>query len=489
MESDDTEKEQEKTGGGLQLDVLKSYLTFAARAVRKRLYLSVPIFVIGTALTILAVRFLPRTFQCSTVMMGESNQVFGDWQPQPFAGVNNLVMRRENLEALVRDTGLVKKSEARRPPLLKMKDDLAQSIFGKWDSDLKAVILVGTLESRLGVSTDGPTMTVSVQWTDGETAAEIAEAARESFLKTRRATDLAAFHEKMAILDGHATKLRSEIEQLASQIAKEQETGSRSNRDPLPATSAAPRALPPRVGVRRAESQADPGQPERKEKLEAMRRRLADLDGERDRRVREERAKLADLRLRLAPSHPEVLTAEQRLAMLAQEPSEVALLRTEIKSFEQEIAQRDALSVLQGKGSRFLGAPAAPVAEPLPTSITELLNENDADPALLAQLSGAVAKYGALRDQVRSGRIDIDTAQAAFNQRYRIIVPAEAPSRPIKPNILTVFGGGLAVALLLALLLPILAELRTGVIRARWQVHLMHLPVLAELRLPPSSGS
>jgi uncharacterized protein involved in exopolysaccharide biosynthesis len=220
-----------------------------------------------------------------------------------------------------------------------------------------------------------------------------------------------------------------------------------------------------------------------------MKRKLADLDGERERRIRDERAKLADLRLRLGPSHPEVLTIEQRLAMLSQEPSEVVLLRTEVKSFEQEIAQRDAQTGMAGVMRSSLAAADGPAVESLPPAITELLNEDDADPAQLAQLSGAIAKYGALRDQIRSGRMDIDTAQAAFGQRYKMLVPAEAPTRPIKPNPLTILGGGLMAALLLALLVPILAELRTGVIRERWQVQHMQLPVLAELRLPPSPGS
>jgi len=51
-----------------------------------------------------------------------------------------------------------------------------------------------------------------------------------------------------------------------------------------------------------------------------------------------------------------------------------------------------------------------------------------------------------------------------------------------------VVGGGLFVTLLLSLLAPILLELRAGVIRERWQVEHIQLPVLAELRLPPHSS-
>jgi hypothetical protein len=39
--------------------------------------------------------------------------------------------------------------------------------------------------------------------------------------------------------------------------------------------------------------------------------------------------------------------------------------------------------------------------------------------------------------------------------------------------------------LLLALLVALLAELRTGTIVERWQVQRLRLPVLAEVKLPP----
>ena len=50
-------------------------------------------------------------------------------------------------------------------------------------------------------------------------------------------------------------------------------------------------------------------------------------------------------------------------------------------------------------------------------------------------------------------------------------------------------GGGLFAALLLALLVPILLELRTGIIVERWQVQQLRLPILAELPLPPGSDN
>ena len=483
--SDEEEVEEGEQGRGFQLEVLRSYVAFIQRAVRRRLPLTLLVVVVGLVLTGTAWRYLPRTFVCTTVMMGESNKVFGDWQTAPFAAAGNLIMRKENLEAIARDAKLAKTYRERRPPLLRVKDSFVQSIFGKWGDDVIHAIVVGTLESRIFVSSDGGTLTVSVNWTDGVTAAEIAEAALQSYLRTRRATDTAAFTEKMAILDRHATKVRQEIDQLVEQIRETEEKQAKES--PAPSASAPTARTVRRIVRTRALANAgDPDQGKRKEDLASKKRRLAELEGERERQLREERARLSELRLKLAPSHPNVLTSEQRIEMLSQLPSEVALLRAEVAGLEQDITQRDSMARLGGARNSSVGSSGD--AEPLPAAITDLLNEVDVDQALLAQLSGAVTQYGSLRAQIRSEKIDVDTANAAFNQRYKVVVPVETPFQPVKPKPLMILGVGLLLSLLFALVLPVLLELRKGIIVERWQVQHMQLPVLAELRLPPRSG-
>jgi len=498
MQGDESENEEGGGTRGLQPEVIKSYLVFAARAVKKRWWVSGLIFAVGFGITIVAFRLLPRTFNCTTVMMGETNQVLEGWTGQNlFAAAPNLIMRHENLEAIVRDTDLVRKYVQRRPSFLAFKDQTIQRLFGAWDEETMKAILVGTLEYRVGVTTDGATMTISADWTDGKTAAEIAEAARDSYVKNRHSAEMSAFQEKMAILDGHAAKLRDEVESLATQIRtvnedklNEARAEARKAVPPSSSVPAPPVARAPRIAMPRpAAVEEDTDQPALKERLDAMKRKLSDLEGERDRRLREERGKLSELKLRLTPSHPEVVASEQRIALLAQEPSEIVLLRTETKSLENEIKQREALARRgSSSGSGGGSGPATASAEPLPNDIIKLLDEDDADPIMVAQLSGAISKYGALRSEIRSARIDLDTTQAAFNHRYKLVVPAAVPSEPVKPKAAVVLGGGFVAALLLALLIPILAELRSGIMVERWQVHQFQLPVLAELRLPPNSS-
>jgi hypothetical protein len=301
---------------------------------------------------------------------------------------------------------------------------------------------------------------------------------------------MSAIQEKMSILDGHASKLRDEIEQLAQQIKEETEQKLAEKRAAAAtsASAAAPAREAPRV-ARRVEAgtpAVDTGLLEKKERLAELKKKIAELTGERERRLRDEKNKLADLKLKLASSHPDVLMTQSRIQLLSQDPPEVASLQAQATALDQQIDVSEGSTGRRSSSTKAGGSSLS--ADPLPAAITELLEKDDADPAMVAQLSGAIGKYGNLRSDIRSGRIDLDTAQAAFARRYKIIVPAEVPGRPVKPKAAVVIGGGFFGALLLAFLIPILLELRTGIIVERWQVEMVRLPVLAELKLPPRSG-
>ena len=497
-DSDHEDQEETGGGGGFQVEILKSYLSFAGRALKSRLLVVFGVLAIGIGITSALFVFIPRTFSCTTVLMTLGNPILdgSNSGANPFAGASDLILRHENLTSIIEGTGLVSKADARRPTLLKLKDRAMRALFGEMNEKTKVASLVGTLEGKIEVSTDKGDLAVKADWSDGATAAELAGAARESFLKARRTAEIAAFEEKMSILDGHATTLRDEVDALAKQLqAAREERRGRAREEKKQkgdaASAAAPAAASPqpvRVAVRQP-AEPDGQLPALTEKLAASKQKLAELSAERERRLREAQAKFEEMKLRLTPSHPEVITQGERVAMLSQVPSDVALLKAEIRDLESDIKQR---SLASSGGTLSIGAalgrsqPAG--AAPLPPEITDLLDKDDMDPALMAQLSSTVIKYAGLRDQILSARIDLDTAQAAFNHRYQLIVPAEVPSKPIKPKPAMIIGAGLAVSILLALLIPLALELRTGIMIERWQVQAVQLPVLAELHLPPYSS-
>jgi uncharacterized protein involved in exopolysaccharide biosynthesis len=473
-------------------ELFHSYLAFIKRALKHRWPWTGALFVVGMIITVLIAVYYPRTYTSRTVLMGEGNKVLeGHEGPISLAGADSLIARHDNLEALIKSTDLARKRDERRPPILKLKDRAIAWAFGPIPKDQMTDILIGTLETRLMVEVKGNILDVSVDWNDGETAAELAEAARESFVKSRHTAEISAFQEKMGILEGHAANIRKEIEELAKQIQtlaeqkvaeaeRKAEDGAKTKAKDKDSDSApAPRIrVAPRPVARGSEAAG--------QQLAEKQRKLSALETDRETRLRAEQAKVDELRLTLTPSHPDMVEAQRRLALVAQPSSEVMLLRAEINTLLGEVEQQTALDALRPTpgGRRPAGAL---LSETLPTEIMALLDE-EVDPAMQEQLRGAVMKFGSIRQELRSARIELDTAQAAFAHRYKIVVPAEPPQGPRKPKVIMIVLGGLAASLLIGLLFPILAELNRGVISEHWQVHQLQLPVLADLKLPPRSA-
>jgi uncharacterized protein involved in exopolysaccharide biosynthesis len=479
----------EDSGGGFNLEMVRSLLKFSKNAIARRKLVVGIVAVVGLALTFAAAKYLPRSYECKTTMMALASGVLdAERGPQPLAGAEGLIMSHENLEKLTRDIDLKKKFVSRRPALLAFKDSLIQSVFGPMDDKVLTSVIIGTLGSKIEPTVEKDELSIQVTWTDGQTAAEITEAAREGFLRIRHTAEMSAFQDKMSILDSHAVALRAEIGVLAQQM-KERLAEKRAELEAEAKAEVAKNpGSPKRTIFRRAASKpiTDEQIPELRSRLVGLKQQLNNAESERTARIRQEEGKLEDLKLRLTPSHPQVITQQERVGMATQVPSELSLLRAEVQDMESQIRQREAM---QGQRSGVaLSSTEAVGSEPLSTEVLGLLDERDADPALAAQISGAVVRYGSLRDDIRGAKLALDTAQAAFSRRYKVTLPVEAPSEPTKPKKAVVLGIGAAISLLLALLLPILLELKRDVIVEQWQVNQFQLPVLADLRLPGKDG-
>ncbi|MEO8904987.1 MAG: hypothetical protein ABI488_21305 [Polyangiaceae bacterium] len=496
-EDEQNEEDASGGGGGFQLEHLQSYLRFGKAAVRKRWLTALAIFGAGMTLTIAIAVYAPRTFACTTVLMGSGSMLDGQNTPNALVGAQELILRHQNLESMIRDIGLIEKNAVRRPPLLRLKDRLSRAVSGPLSKKIQLASLVGTLETKIDVSTEKGDLIIKASWSDALTAAELAAAARDSFVKARHTAEISAFEEKMAILDGHGDKLREEIGVLADQLksVRDAKIGEvREMRTEANKAKAAELAAERRNVIVRAPAanpaQADTQTPELKGKLEALRAKLATSEADRDQRLRAAQAKLDDLKLKLTPSHPAVVAQQQQVAMLSEVPSDVALMRAEVKDMAGELKQREGLASQGGLGASTGQGGArsvSAVSDLLPLDITDLLQRDNLDPGLTAQLSSTVMKYGALRDDLITTRIELDTAQAAFNHRYQVIIPAEVPTKAEKPKPALIVGGGMFLWLVLALFIPIWGELKKGVIVESWQAEQLQLPVLAELRLPPNS--
>jgi uncharacterized protein involved in exopolysaccharide biosynthesis len=505
MAHDDEEETVEEQHGHSQADLIRSYLAFGLRAIRHRQVLASLVFVVAAALTVLLVTIWPRTYHCEMRLMSQhAEALLRGERVEAFKGASDTIHRRENLETVVRQTELVKNWPLTRPPALKFKDRVMEALRGPTsDADMESM-LVATLDLKLSVSTNENTMTIGVDWPDAQMAGKLVEATHQTFLQVRHGADVSTIAEYISILEGHAGELRQEIDTLAEQVQKlTGDRGKPGDRTPQPAASdtRTPTAAPRPVAIR-PRLMPDEDLPRLKTQLEMEQNLLKSSQEARRSKLIELETRLTEARARYTPAHPIVVDLEKQRADTAQDTPEITARKATIAELEAQIKERTA-NYEAGKrteGTRAGGGPAPTpgatpspaeptAAGPLPTDVMQLVQNSadSVDPAIAAQFRYVVSKYTTVRDQISTARIDLDTAQAAFRHRYKVLTPAEIPNRPIKPKVPVMVAGGLIGGLFLALLLPIALELRRGRIVERWQVAQIHLPVLAELRFPPSS--
>lgn len=503
--SDDYDSEEGEGGGGLNTELIASYLAFGKRAIIGRKYLVLGMFAGVMALVLLAAKYWPRTYYCESRLMATGrglSQRTEERGGDALKGATEFVVRHENLEAIIKQTDLVRLYLERRQPIIKLKDAIMEKIRGPVSEKSLYGGLVWTLEEKLKAVTEGTSLTIGVEWPDAQSAALIVDAAQNNFFEVRHIAEISTISEYISILEGHASRLRGEVDSLAQQIRqlkenKRSETLAKfkGTAPEKPASAGgetrvvtAPRPRPSLV--------PDEETVRLKVLLEAKQRAIAELEDFRNRRVLELQTKLADLKQKFTDQHPQVLDAKQNIASLSHETSQVTALRAEVKQIEADVRRRTGLpDAPSGGGTMVIRTPgeaAAPTAAPLPADITNLLQdvkEEDLDPAVTAQFRYAVENYSSIRGQISAARVDLDTSQAAFKYRYKVVVPPEAPDKPMKPKIPLVIGGGLFLALVISLLSAIIAELRSDRIVEDWQVQQIALPLLAELTFPPAPSS
>jgi hypothetical protein len=185
------------------------------------------------------------------------------------------------------------------------------------------------------------------------------------------------------------------------------------------------------------------------------------------------------------------------MSELSAESPQVTTLRQEITSSNAEYDRRiDGANDPPVSGVTptlaLVGALAGTAATP-PQLSSDVLRldldlREDRDPGMVyarGQLRDAMDKYAALRTQIQTAQIDLETAQAAFKYRYSVVTPAHLPRSPTKPNVPLVLLAALVAATLCAFLFAVLVDVRKGRLLERWQIErLLDRPILGEIALP-----
>lgn len=476
--------------------------------IKKRKWVPVISTVVALVLAVAALQVLPRTYESEVTMQAKRSEYLSPDSGRLIDDANVVLHRRVVLLDMVKRTNLVEEWKKRREPLFRLKDKIYASLLGPTaDKDLEQM-LASMLHDALTVSTEGDTITILVSWRDPELAFELVSAAQQAFLEERHVQEVAMLSEAMKVLENHAAKLEREIK---DQIEKAQAVVQQKNKELKEKNektaaevaekmkAAGPAVVAPRPASLVAQPEVSQQDLDRLKMLEGLiAKKREEIDGV----TGASRAALSDLQGKLAQAraiykeaHPVIQDLKQRIQIASADPPGVARARSELNALENEHA------ALQSKTSAnaFLGPKTggtisragprlgANVLEGLRQVEAYQLDDPDIDYAR-SQIGFSMRKYQDTQLSIDSARIDLDTAQAAFQHRYRVVTPAEEPNKPTKPQPAKVIMGALIGGLFLGLFIVLASELRRGLIHEPWQVETsLGLPVVANIDLGSKS--
>lgn len=469
MSAPATTRPAEPQGGVEDLvdyELLRHFLGFGFRAVRRHRRLTLGTFVAVLALGLAVTALLPRTYHVEATLLANRSQLIRSLSnprgpaalsavEDPTRAAQQTVIAHGNLVSLIKRTRMVEQFKERRALPFKIKDALWAFAFGPMSEDDEIDALVTMLEKRLGVAADGQTVTISVSWADPVMAFEIVEAAQQSFLEQRHLNEMNAISTAISILEAHAGGMQKQVEEALAELQRVRELRSQPPGARLPreagggAGGEAPRQVPALAAL--TPTTARPAPPpaglgiaqeqelaQIKSLLQAKKRARADLEESRARRLVELRALLAEQKVMYADRHPAVLDTMKRVQVAEQDTPQLVQLQDEIRELLAEYQRKggqdpDSAVEPQRRTSVRTGGGGGP---PVAASSSAALF--DRDPLVdFAQENVRVAstKYEDLMSRIEIARIEQDTAREAFKYRYSVVRPPRVPKRPLSPKV------------------------------------------------------
>lgn len=432
------------------------WLLLALGAVRRRKWLAVLVFLAGIAAVAAYSKVRTPYYRVEAKVLAQRPQalpsvVRPSYEDQPTRSAWEIIHRRDNLLALVRDANLLKNVT----PAVASGDEAKERVEDASTTEPHAMAtLVKLLDERLLVETeDGTTITISLDWPDPQAAYDIVQAALRNFLEARHLQEITAIDEMISVLQGRAATLRNELD---AAVEEARRSAAR------PAGAPVPRVRLPSEELVRLQSL-----------LEAKQRAIRDVEELRLRRAADLQAQLDQAKNTLSDAHPTVVGLKREVEAASRETPQIQSLREAEREARKEYSARLGREGFPGTTAGL--APQLPVASPAPMGAEEP-----------PSVRHARTQYDQIAARLNAAHVELDAARAAFKYRYNVIWPPQYPTEPVSPDARKLFGAGLIASLLLALAAAVLPDLWSGRIVQRWQVERsLDLPVIGEIRRNP----
>jgi capsular polysaccharide biosynthesis protein len=396
-----------------------------------------------------------------------------------------MILRHDNLVALVRDLDLVRRQRALRSPLIRLKDRL---LGEPRTEEERQRGIVSALAKKLSVRTDDSTVTISVDWNDPFLAYELVNRIEKNFLEASYDDEVAMISDAVSVLQDHA---KEQLDHLDAALAEYQKV--LAELGPRTVDRPAGGGAPVVVWSRSRSSSVPAPDPTLTAALEEKRSQLRTLETERQRELELLQQQLMQAQLSLTAQHPTVIALQQKVDALRQPSPELAQLKREERQLMSQIAPPAAPkeaavpSATRDEGARL--ASNAPVQPPPAEEIPPTVHWDENGRARLARsrLEEAIHKYQDVQARIDSANIELEIARTAFKYRYTVITPAEIPKGPKKPIAYLVAAASVIVGFLVTVAAAVLADRRRGRIVEEWQVRrMLKVELLGELEMPRS---
>src|SRR5438105_1804451 len=461
---------------------LREYASFGIHSLGRRKLLALTVFAAVFGCALLSLYALPKEYDSEVKLIGQRNQVIsslavpGRNMPTdadaPARAAWDTIMRRDNLVALIEQTGLVAHFYAHRSPAGRLKDRINTLLGRDLSEDAKLDVVLGMLEKRLVVSSAASwqgegTVTIGMEWPDPVMAHTLVEAAQQSFIEARHISELSNIAEAISILEGHSALMREEVEEAAEALAKVRNVRiARSAPAPSPAPAAPPRPVRPSEASLQLKSI-----------IEAKQRAIDDLEDFRKKRLLELQARLSEQKAIYSETHPIVVDLALSVRSMSSESPQVATLRREMNDLRAEYLRRGG-----DEGAEKHAFASLPSDIGVKVELSERVLASPEEISKQPMLHQALSKYTALLDRIDSAKIEMDTARAAFKYRYSVFWPARIPTKPAKPKVPMVLGAGILAGLLLALFASTAADVISRRVFEPWQVEReLAIPILGRV--------
>jgi uncharacterized protein involved in exopolysaccharide biosynthesis len=461
------------------------YSVYFGRSVRRHGFFCAGILAAVLALAALLLWAFPKTYHVEAKLLAQRNQVIAllgnpgrnmPWDnDMPTRAAAETILRTDNLVSLVRQTNLVNRWRETRAPVGRLKDWVSGLLRRRpIDEEEKIDIMVGTLETKLTVTTGEGTVTIGIDWPDAKMAFLLVDAAQRNFFEARHVSEVSTISEAISILEGRASKLRYEIEEDVEYVE--------AARNELAKRKPKSLSLPPPLAATAKQQQKkrhDEDRAQLRIVLDAKKRAIGDLEESRRRQIAELQSRIDEAKATYSDVHPVVVDLQQRMDTLKnrEDSLHLATLREEIQALEAEAIRRGAFKPQEVRLTRRLPVEPQQLAQAVSADIEDAPIEQ-----AKGELRFAITKYQTLLDRIDSAQMELESARAAFKYRYSVLVPAEVPRSPVKPKKATVMASSAVAGLLLAIFLVGVRDLRSGIVYERWQIlRQLDLPVLGEV--------